>query len=141
MRAYATHPSDEKHIFHVRHLHIGHLAKSFALREAPGVITGHSSRPPKKKPVLARKDKKFKPAASTRVSKGVREKDWDEEHNRDAEVRMKEAVRTQGRLSKKKGVLMSYGGTDEFQVASGDALVELTQGKIRSNIPPLSHLP
>lgn len=39
MRAYATHPSNEKHIFHVRHLHIGHLAKAFALREAPKTIT------------------------------------------------------------------------------------------------------
>ncbi|EJU04069.1 DEAD-domain-containing protein, partial [Dacryopinax primogenitus] len=35
IRAYATHPSEEKHIFHVRNLHLGHLAKSFALREAP----------------------------------------------------------------------------------------------------------
>ncbi|KAG1811900.1 uncharacterized protein BJ212DRAFT_1244991, partial [Suillus subaureus] len=41
MRAYATHPSNEKHVFHVRHLliHIGHLAKAFVLREAPKMIT------------------------------------------------------------------------------------------------------
>lgn len=42
---------------------------------------------------------------------------------------MREAVRTQGRLSKRKGVLMSYGGMDEFQVASGDVLEKLTLGK------------
>jgi len=24
LHAYATHPSDEKHIFHIRHLHLGH---------------------------------------------------------------------------------------------------------------------
>ena len=65
------------------------------------------------------KGKKPKPTASTRVLKGVREKDWDEEHDKDAESRMRKAVRTQGRLSKRKGVLMSYGGTDEFQVALG----------------------
>lgn len=130
MRAYATHPSDEKHIFHVRHLHIGHLAKSFALREAPGLITSRSSHLPKKKPPLGtRKDKKPKSATSTRVSKGVREKDWTEEHDKDAESRMREAVRAQGRLSKKKGVLMSYGGMDEFQVASGDMVESLDQGK------------
>ncbi|MBW0478689.1 hypothetical protein O181_018404 [Austropuccinia psidii MF-1] len=35
IRAYATHPSDEKIYFHVKNLHLGHLAKSFALREAP----------------------------------------------------------------------------------------------------------
>jgi len=75
------------------------------------------------------KDKKFKPTTSTRVSKGVREKDWIEEHDNDAEVRMREAVRAQGRLSKKKGVLMSYGGMGEFQVASGDVVEKLAQGK------------
>ena len=75
------------------------------------------------------KDKKSKSATSTRVSKGVREKDWNEEHDKDAESRMREAVRVQGRLSKKKGVLMSYGGMGEFQVASGDVLEKLTLGK------------
>lgn len=63
------------------------------------------------------------------MSKGIREKDWNEEHDRDAEARMKEAVRAQGRLSKKKGILMSYGGTSEFQVANGDALETLAQGE------------
>ncbi|KAI7858398.1 P-loop containing nucleoside triphosphate hydrolase protein [Circinella umbellata] len=38
MRAYATHGSAEKHIFHVRKLHLGHMAKSFGLREAPSSI-------------------------------------------------------------------------------------------------------
>jgi len=129
MRAYATHPSDEKHIFHVRNLHTGHLAKSFALREAPAAITGHSSRPVKNKTVSKGRDRKSRPATSTRVSKGVREKDWSEEHDKDAESRMRTAVRAQGRLSKKKGVLMSYGGMDEFQVTSGDALEKLTEGR------------
>ncbi|KAJ3300819.1 ATP-dependent RNA helicase dbp7 [Borealophlyctis nickersoniae] len=35
IRAYATHVAPERHIFHVRKLHLGHVAKSFALREAP----------------------------------------------------------------------------------------------------------
>ncbi|KAI8066661.1 P-loop containing nucleoside triphosphate hydrolase protein [Gongronella butleri] len=35
VRAYATHAAAEKHIFHVKKLHLGHIAKSFALREAP----------------------------------------------------------------------------------------------------------
>ncbi|KAI8872509.1 DEAD-domain-containing protein [Ramicandelaber brevisporus] len=35
IRAYATHPVAERHIFHVKKLHTGHLAKAFALREAP----------------------------------------------------------------------------------------------------------
>jgi ATP-dependent RNA helicase DDX31/DBP7 len=130
MRAYATHPSDEKYIFHVRHLHIGHLAKSFALREAPGVITNRSSHLPKNRSSLIGKEKRPKSKTSTRVSKGVREKDWVEEHDKDAEVRMKEAVRAQGRLSKKGGVLMSYGGMDEFQVASRKVVEKLAEDKI-----------
>ena len=35
VRAYATYPSNLKKIFHVKNLHLGHVAKSFGLREAP----------------------------------------------------------------------------------------------------------
>lgn len=40
VRSYATYPSRVKDIFHVKFLHLGHLAKSFCLREAPGTLTG-----------------------------------------------------------------------------------------------------
>ncbi|KAI8049712.1 P-loop containing nucleoside triphosphate hydrolase protein [Syncephalis plumigaleata] len=39
VRAYATHAASEKHIFHVKFLHLGHLAKSFGLREAPNQVS------------------------------------------------------------------------------------------------------
>ena len=39
VRAYATYPSDLKRIFHVRNLHLGHVAKSFALVETPSKIS------------------------------------------------------------------------------------------------------
>ncbi|KAK0504751.1 DEAD-domain-containing protein [Armillaria luteobubalina] len=103
MRAYATHPSSEKHIFHVRHLHIGHLAKAFALRDAPKAITG-SNQSQSKKP-------------------GGKKGNRDARH-KDAESRMTEIVRSQGRLSKKGGV-MNRSGTSEFQIAGGDALEKL----------------
>jgi ATP-dependent RNA helicase DDX31/DBP7 len=35
VRAYATHLSTEKQFFNVKLLHLGHLAKSFGLRETP----------------------------------------------------------------------------------------------------------
>ena len=38
IRAYATHPASEKAIFHVNQLHLGHVAKAFALREAPQTV-------------------------------------------------------------------------------------------------------
>lgn len=44
IRAYATHPTNEKDLFHVRFLHLGHLAKSFALREAPDAIKENASK-------------------------------------------------------------------------------------------------
>ncbi|XP_070582015.1 ATP-dependent DNA helicase DDX31-like [Ptychodera flava] len=42
IRAYATYPSTFKHIFHIKLLHLGHVAKSFALRETPMAV-GHIS--------------------------------------------------------------------------------------------------
>ena len=49
MRAYATHASLEKHIFHVKGLHLGHVAKSFGLREAPSLVksSGEPRKPTK----------------------------------------------------------------------------------------------
>eukprot|EP01104_Vermistella_antarctica_P000651 TRINITY_DN1079_c0_g1_i1.p1 TRINITY_DN1079_c0_g1~~TRINITY_DN1079_c0_g1_i1.p1 ORF type:complete len:406 (-),score=123.63 TRINITY_DN1079_c0_g1_i1:167-1384(-) len=35
VRAYATHSTSTKHIFHIKKLHLGHIAKSFALRQPP----------------------------------------------------------------------------------------------------------
>ena len=37
VRAYATHPAALKDIFHIKRLHLGHLAYSFALRCGPAV--------------------------------------------------------------------------------------------------------
>jgi len=39
VRAYATYPVDLKQIFHVKNLHLGHVAKSFALAETPSKIS------------------------------------------------------------------------------------------------------
>ncbi|KAK6335434.1 ATP-dependent RNA helicase dbp7 [Orbilia brochopaga] len=38
IRAYATHVASERGIFDIKQLHLGHLAKSFGLRERPGDI-------------------------------------------------------------------------------------------------------
>lgn len=40
IRAYATYPRSLKHIFHIRLLHLGHVAKSFGLRDAPQNLGG-----------------------------------------------------------------------------------------------------
>jgi ATP-dependent RNA helicase DDX31/DBP7 len=38
VRAYATHVAAERNIFDIKNLHLGHLAKAFALRDKPGNI-------------------------------------------------------------------------------------------------------
>lgn len=38
VRAYATHTASTKHIFHIKNLHLGHVAKSFALSEPPSKL-------------------------------------------------------------------------------------------------------
>ncbi|KAF3766902.1 hypothetical protein M406DRAFT_61004 [Cryphonectria parasitica EP155] len=40
IRAYATHVKEERDVFDITQLHLGHVAKSFGLREAPGGIGG-----------------------------------------------------------------------------------------------------
>lgn len=39
-RAYATHARDVKHYFHVRNLHLGHVARAFALTDKPADLGG-----------------------------------------------------------------------------------------------------
>lgn len=66
--AYATHLGSEREIFSVRNLHLGHIAKSFALRETPGNMShlgkqkpSTSSKPPKR----TKSKKDFVPAIDT----------------------------------------------------------------------------
>jgi ATP-dependent RNA helicase DDX31/DBP7 len=53
VRAYATHVREERGYFDKGQLHLGHMAKSFGLREAPGGIGGGPSA--KKRPAMAGK--------------------------------------------------------------------------------------
>lgn len=47
VRAYATHIAAERSMFNIKELHLGHLAKSFALRDRPGKINVPGLRPGK----------------------------------------------------------------------------------------------
>ena len=47
VRAYATHVAAERSIFDMKELHLGHLAKAFALRDKPGAIRVPGLRPGK----------------------------------------------------------------------------------------------
>ncbi|KAI0358385.1 DEAD-domain-containing protein [Trametes cingulata] len=136
MRAYATHPSDEKHIFHIRHLHLGHLAKAFALREAPTAVTSKNAKAKNAKSSGKGKAKQKGSSAHAHAhdaANGIKAKrkrprggdDSDDEQDvAEAEKRMEKVVRAQGRLTKKGGKMVSS-GTSEFQIAGGYDLEKL----------------
>ncbi|KAK5933146.1 hypothetical protein CgunFtcFv8_004797 [Champsocephalus gunnari] len=49
LRSYTTFPAPLKHIFHIKHLHLGHTAKSFGLRDAPQGLSAPGGAKSKKK--------------------------------------------------------------------------------------------
>ncbi|WOO85047.1 ATP-dependent RNA helicase DBP7 [Vanrija pseudolonga] len=108
IRAYSTHPLEERRFFHVKSLHLGHLAKSFALREAPGTLAAT---------VKPAKAKITSSATSNKRKRGGAEDEDDEPRGgkettarNETERRMYEAVRKQGRLVKSGGTLGAYSG-------------------------------
>ncbi|CCM01137.1 uncharacterized protein FIBRA_03185 [Fibroporia radiculosa] len=122
MRAYATHPSDEKHIFHIRHLHLGHLAKAFALREAPSAVNSSGNKS------QAKRKGRSKPAflAKSKQHDGKGGQLDDDVNVLAAERRMEQVVRAQGRLTKKGGKMVRT-GVSEFQIADTSALEKISQ--------------
>jgi ATP-dependent RNA helicase DDX31/DBP7 len=101
---------------------MGHLAKAFALRDAPNSVktantfksTKQTHHSPKKQ--RSNVNGEGKPAGLV--------KEWDRDHSGDAEKRMQAVVRAQGRLTKKGGLMVST-GTSQFQVPSGADLERL----------------
>ncbi|KAI0396031.1 DEAD-domain-containing protein [Xylariaceae sp. FL0594] len=79
VRAYATHTRDERKYFDITQLHLGHLAKSYGLREAPGGIGGGPSRRTHrpKQVTGADQDKKDKDKDSGGKAKSSRNDDED----------------------------------------------------------------
>ena len=67
IRAYATHVAAERSIFDMKQLHLGHLAKAFALRDKPGSIRVPGLRPSKDAGNKTR-DARKKTASSTKRS-------------------------------------------------------------------------
>ncbi|WVQ83163.1 hypothetical protein IAT38_005301 [Cryptococcus sp. DSM 104549] len=150
IRAYSTHPLEVKQFFHIKSIHLGHLAKSFALREAPGALSSALSGPSTKK--------KTKQAFTGALPGGKRKRedgdDGEEEVVRggkettarnETERRMYEAVRKQGRTIKSGGKLGEFagknkggkgasgggggGGGGEFHVVGTSELERMVSGK------------
>ncbi|WVF69673.1 hypothetical protein IAT40_004452 [Kwoniella sp. CBS 6097] len=128
IRAYSTHPLEEKKFFHIKSVHLGHLAKSFALREAPGQLSGPSKQKPKPghPTSSATAPKKRKRATGGEDSdegdedEGATTKGGKEMTARnETERRMYEAVRKQGRMIKSGGKLGEFAGKPKRAGAGG----------------------
>jgi len=99
---------------------MGHLAKAFALRDAPKAVKGAGgTKAPRKEDGFNIKSRR--PNVKGKIDQA---KEWDRDHNGDAEKRMQAIVRAQGRLTKKSGVMVSTGAS-EFQISGGYDLEKL----------------
>lgn len=111
VRAYATHVASERHMFNIKELHLGHLAKSFALRDRPSKINVPGLRPGKEETKKDHKAERKSVAGKKRKasSGGGRVDDDDIPRATDGE----EAARKMRAKMKE----MMGGGASEFNLA------------------------
>ncbi|KAH7088889.1 P-loop containing nucleoside triphosphate hydrolase protein [Paraphoma chrysanthemicola] len=117
VRAYATHVADERKYFDIKQLHLGHLAKAFALRErpsgmkAPGLRTGagRGDRTPAKIRGAKADTSSGTKAISTNAKKAI---DLDLPDAKDTEeaAKMRKAVRAREKFMRHAGM------ADEFNL-------------------------
>ncbi|GHP04388.1 hypothetical protein PPROV_000314200 [Pycnococcus provasolii] len=76
VRAYAAHPAAVKYMLHVQRLHLGHVAQSFGLKEAPTLIGKGGSKKEAKRKAVERKSKEYETGVK-RVKRGGREQEYE----------------------------------------------------------------
>ena len=114
VRAYATHVAGERKWFDIKELHLGHLAKAFGLREAPGRMNVQGMRGDTRGMVKGRRpgggDARGSRAGSMRDNDGGDEgRSVTRGGGDDAAKKMRAMVRKQR--------MMMGGGADEFNIA------------------------
>ncbi|RAL14082.1 putative ATP-dependent RNA helicase [Aspergillus homomorphus CBS 101889] len=105
IRAYATHIASERHMFNIKELHLGHLAKSFALRDRPSKINVPGLRQSSSD---AKKD--FK-AARTNAAGGQKRKAGDDDGDRPATAVSLAAQKMRAKMKE------HMAGANEFNIA------------------------
>ena len=112
VRAYATHIAKERCWFDIKALHLGHTAKAFALRDAPGGMNVKGMRGKEAAGKKRRRPDSGTAAASTgavgEAGTAVVEDVGDQD---EAARKMRKVV------SKQKNMMMGAGGADEFNLA------------------------
>ncbi|KAL6710013.1 ATP-dependent RNA helicase dbp7 [Coniothyrium glycines] len=114
VRAYATHVADERKYFDIKALHLGHLAKAFALRERPsgmkipGLRTGagRNDRTPAKVRGAGKPDSKAT-GPSPAVKKAI-DLDLPESHDTEEAAKMRKAVRAREKFMRHAGMASEF---------------------------------
>jgi len=76
LRSYSCYSHEWKRIFHIKNLHIGHVAKSFGLREAPNQIVGNEMK------LFKGSHNRNDPAKLKRSNKTEQQKSYDDDYDR-----------------------------------------------------------
>jgi ATP-dependent RNA helicase DDX31/DBP7 len=116
IRAYATHVADERIYFDIKSLHLGHLAKAFALRErpsgmkAPGLRTGagRGDRTPAK--IRGAKTSEKSGVTGGGVKKAAADLDLPDAKDTEEAAKMRKAVRAREKFMRHAGM------ADEFNL-------------------------
>ncbi|RMZ72727.1 hypothetical protein GMOD_00007749 [Pyrenophora seminiperda CCB06] len=114
IRAYATHVADERKYFDIKSLHLGHLAKAFALRERPSGMkvpgqrtgAGRGDRAPAKVRGGAKVD-----GASRKIEgppKKAVDLDLPESHDTEEAAKMRKAVRAREKFMRHAGMASEF---------------------------------
>lgn len=115
IRAYATHVADERKYFDIKSLHLGHLAKAFALRErpsgmkVPGLRTGagRNDRTPAKIRGAAKPDGASSKGIPAAPKKAV-DLDLPESHDTEEAAKMRKAVRAREKFMRHAGMASEF---------------------------------
>lgn len=117
IRAYATHVADERIYFDIKSLHLGHLAKAFALRErpsgmkVPGLRTGagrDDKRPAKARGAASKVDGASRKADKVQPQKGVQDLDLPLGADEEESAKMRKAVRAREKFMRHAGLASEF---------------------------------
>ena len=107
VRAYATHIASERRFFDIKELHLGHLAKAFGLREAPGRMNVMGMRG----------DTRSLGKGGAKPRKGRNSGDGNHREDRDGRGGSEDAAKKMRDVVRKQKMMMGGGGADEFNIA------------------------
>lgn len=110
IRAYTTHIAAERSMFDMKQLHLGHLAKAFALRDKPGAIRVPGLRPGKEDGAKMRQARRVEAGKnSARASEGKRSRG-------DADLDVPDMTDEQEARKKMHAMGRRMGGASEFNL-------------------------